>query len=267
MVIEWVSHLFSRDTARYPFYAQAAYTPSEDMQHDDPVATYLDVMRASGIDRAVLVHPEPYGDDHSLVLEGLRREPDRFRAVAHMLPNNPGAAERLAALVKREPRFIAARLHRHRGKDHYFASFADKSVRAIWRTAAELGLIIELHIGPDEVPRARPLIESYPSVPVIIDHFGEPQFGAIPEFAEVFALAECANVSMKLSVISYLSRAAPLYLDVRRFTRQLAGAFGAERLMWGGDGAAWVHAHFDDWSPSDRALILGGNIQRLLNWP
>jgi L-fuconolactonase len=265
-VIEWIHHLFSQDTTRYLFYPQAAYTPSGDMLHADPLAAYLEDMRAGGIDRAVLVQPEPYGDDHSLVLDALRREPDRFRAVAHMLPNNPGAAERLTALVKREPRFVAARLHRHRGKDHYFASFDDVSVRAIWRTAAELGLLIELHIGPDEAPHARALIETYPSVPVVIDHFGEPQFGVITEFAEMLALAECENVYMKLSAIAYLSQAAPLYLDVRRFTRQLANAFGPQRLMWGGNGTAWVHAHFDDWPAADRALVLGGNIARLLNW-
>ena len=264
MVIEWIHHLFSSDIARYPFCAQAAYVPGLAMRHTDPLAAYLDDMRRSGIDCAVLVQPEPYGDDHSLVLDALQREPERFRAVAHMLPNNPGAAQRLKELVKRERRFVAARLHLHRGKELYFSSFQDESVRDLWRAAADLGLIMELHIGPNVVAQARALIEQYPSLPVVVDHFGEPQFGTIPEFADVLALAECANVYIKLSAIEYLSSAAPLFLTVRSFTRQLAARFGPQRLLWGGDGAAWVHAHLDDWPAADRALVLGGNAQRLL---
>lgn len=267
MIIEWIQHLFSSDIARYPFYAQAAYVPGPERLHADPVAAYLENMRRGGIDRAVLVHPEPYGDDHSLVLDALQREPERFRAVAHMLPNNPGAAQRLTDLVKRERRFVAARLHLHRGKEMYFDSFEDEDVRAIWRAAADLGLIVELHIGPNVAAQARALIEHFPSVPVLLDHFGEPQFGTIPEFADVLALAECANVHMKLSAIEYLSTQAPLFLPVRSFTRQLAALFGPQRLLWGGDGTAWVHAHLDDWSAADRALVLGGNAQRLLAWP
>ncbi len=266
MIIEWIHHLFSSDTARYPFYAQAAYVPNAAQLHADPLAVYLDEMRAGGIDRAVLVHPEPYGNDHSLLLEALQREPERLRACAHMLPADPGAAQKLTELVAREPRFVALRLHQHRGKEGYFESFADHGVRALWRCAAELGLIVELHIGPNVAEQARALISQYPGVPVVIDHFGEPQFGRIQEFADVLALADLPNVFIKFSAIAYLSNTAPLFLDVRRFTRQLANAFGPQRLLWGGDGSAWVHAHFSDWPAADRALILGGNAQRLLRW-
>ena len=267
MVIEWIHHLFSSDTTRFPFYERAAYTPDQARLDADPLAAYLAEMKAGGIDRAVLVHPEPYGDDHNLVLDALQREPVRLRACAHLLPAVPGAAQRLAALVKREPRFAAVRFHLHRGKEQYFDSFAHEGVRALWRTAADLGLVVELHIGPNVAQQVRALIDAHPTVPVVIDHFGEPQFGKIPEYADMLALAECANVYMKLSAIAYLSDDAPLFLRVRAFTRLLAGRFGAQRLLWGGDGIAWVHAHFADWSAADRALVLGGNAQRLLNWP
>jgi predicted TIM-barrel fold metal-dependent hydrolase len=264
--VEWIHHLFSADTARFPFYSAAAYLPESSRLHADPLSVYLDQMQQEGIDRAVLVHPEPYGDDHRLVLDALHREPDRLRACAHVLPGNPGAAERLTALAKAEARIVATRFHLHRGKTQYFASFDDAGVRSVWRAAAELGLIVELHIGPDVAEQTRALIAAYPQTPVVIDHFGEPQFGTIQEFADTLALAELPNVHMKLSAIKYLSENAPLYLNVRRFTRQLADRFGAERLLWGGNGTAWVHAHFADWPEAQRALILGGNALRLLNW-
>ena len=38
-------------------------------------------MRERGVDHAVVVQPEPYDDDHGLVLDALAREPDRLRVV------------------------------------------------------------------------------------------------------------------------------------------------------------------------------------------
>ena len=38
----------------------------------------MEHIKTEGIDRAVLEHPEPYGDDHRLVLNCPRREPDLF---------------------------------------------------------------------------------------------------------------------------------------------------------------------------------------------
>ena len=85
MIIEWNAHMFSRDTQRYPFHSRAAYLPDTDLLEVDPLAAYLERMRREGIDRAVLVHPEPYGDDHRLLLDCLAREPERLRAVDRWL--------------------------------------------------------------------------------------------------------------------------------------------------------------------------------------
>ena len=90
-VIEWNAHMFSRDTDRYPFHARAAYTPDPADLAADPLADYLARMESEGIDRAVLVHPESYGDDHRLVLDCLQREPDRFWGTCLYYPADPDA--------------------------------------------------------------------------------------------------------------------------------------------------------------------------------
>jgi predicted TIM-barrel fold metal-dependent hydrolase len=223
-------------------------------------------MQANGIDRAVLVQPEPYGDDHSLVLDALQREPARFRATSLFYPDDPDAPAKLEALVKHEPRIIATRFHAHRGKENYLRSFDDAGVRALWAKAAELGLIVELHIGPNYADDARRLIEAYPQTPVLIDHLGEPQFGAIAEFANMLALAELPNVFMKISCIEYIAKDPPMFMSAARFTRQVAAAFGAERLAWGGEAPAVIRAHLSHWLQADVEKVLGGNVQRLLHW-
>ena len=74
-VVEWNAHMFSSDTKRFPFHSRATYKPDAATFPADPLATYQRHLKEFGIDKAVVVQPEPYGDDHSLVLDCLRRAP------------------------------------------------------------------------------------------------------------------------------------------------------------------------------------------------
>lgn len=264
MIVEWNHHLFSSDTARYPWHPRATYVPHQ--THADPLADYLRSMHERGVDRAVIVQPEPYGDDHALVLDALAREPDRLRATSLFYPQDADAPRKLEALVQREPRIVATRFHAHRGKEMYLDSFADAGVRALWERAARLGLIVELHIGPNYAGQVRELIAAFPDTPVLIDHLGEPAYGSIPEYADVLALADFPNVIMKLSGIDHIADDPPAYRSVGRFIRQVADAFGPARLAWGGDSPAMMRAHLADWPDADVARVLGGNLARLLGW-
>lgn len=266
MIIEWNHHLFSRDHTRYPWHPRATYIPDESQQHDDPLAAYLQRMRDEGIDRAVIVQPEPYGDDHSLVLDALSREPDRLRASSLFYPKDFDARNKLEALVKREPRIVAARFHAHRGKEMYLDSFHNGGVGALWEVAAELGLIIELHIGPNYADQVRESIKFFPRTPVLVDHLCEPAYGTIAEYADVLALAELPNVIMKLSGIDHIASDGPMYLSVRRFVRLVADIFGPERVVWGGESPQVIRAHLSHWPQADIDKALGGNLARLLRW-
>ena len=266
MIVDWGAHMFSRDRRRFPFHPQATYIPNDSALLDDPLTNYLDYMRCEGIDRAVLVQPEPYGDDHALLIECLAREPGRMRGASLFYPRDPDAPRKLAELVKREPHIVAVRFHAHRGKESYLGSFADDGVRALWRAAAELGLVVELHIGPNYAADAAAAIAAYPSVPVLIDHLAEPQMGNPVEYAEVLGLARFDNVSMKISGLSHISDDAPLYMDVKRFTRLVADTFGPQRLVWGNDPPQAVDAQLDHLSAAECALVKGGNLAALLGF-
>src|SRR5690606_22398919 len=171
MIIEWGRHVFSSDTARYPIHPRATYVPGPERFSPDPLSDYLADMQEHNIDRAVLVHPEPYGDDHRLVLDCLEREPERFRATALYYPRDKDAPDRLRDLVAQQPKIVGIRFHAtSRDRKAYLDSFDDPGVVALWKTAAELGLIVELHIGPYYARQVVPLITEYAETPVIIDH-------------------------------------------------------------------------------------------------
>ena len=266
MIIEWNAHLFSADTERYPFHPRAAYKPGPDRLSPDPLADYLAELDARGVDRAVLVHPEPYGDDHRLVLDSLQRVPGRFLATALFYPDDPAAPSKLRDLVAQEPRICALRFHAHRGKEQYLSSFSDPGVVALWRTAADLGLVVELHIGPNYAEQVVPLITEYATTPVLIDHLAEPHMGNAVEYAHVLELARFDHVYMKLSGLNHFASDGPLYRSAKPFTRRVIAAFTPARMVWGSGSPAIVDEHLADYSPEERAMVKGENLAKLLNW-
>lgn len=264
MIVEWNVHMFSADTARYPFHPRAKYTPKG--LQPDPLAAYFERMRTEGIDAAVLVHPEPYGDDHRLVRDCLARDRERLRITSLFYPDDPDAPAKLAALAAEEPLMIATRFHAVRGARSYFESFSDAGVRAIWAKAAELGLIVELHIGPNYAADAAPLIRAYPETYVLIDHLAEPGQGSDAEYTDVLALAEHPNVLMKLSGLQHFAKEPPLYEDALPLTERVVAAFGPDKLVWGDGTPAIVDAHMRGYSDADRAKVKGDNLAKLLKF-
>jgi len=183
-----------------------------------------------------------------------------------LYPADDDAPRRLRALVSREPRLIATRFHAHRGKEMYLKSFEDTGVRALWEACIELGLIVELHIGPNYAGQVASLLRRYQAPVVLIDHLAEPHLGTAVEYADVLDLSQFENVYMKLSGLGHFSTDAPLYASARPFTRRVIEAFGPQRVVWGGGSPAIVDAHLAEWPDEERRLVKGGNLVRLLNW-
>ncbi len=264
MIVEWNAHMFSSDTGRYPFHPRAAYTPDPSRCDADPLATYLRRMDDFGIDHAVLVHPEPYGDDHRLVLDCLERDPKRVHGTSLFYPSDPGAADKLGHLVEKQPRIVATRFHAHRGKEMYLDSFADEGVQRLWRAAVHLGLVVELHIGPDYAAQVRDVLDTMPETTALIDHLAEPHMGDAVQYADVLDLARYDGVYMKLSGLGHFAHDPPLYESASVFTRRVVDAFGPERVVWGSGDPRIVDHHLREYSTPERALVKGDTLARLL---
>lgn len=264
MIVEWNTHMFSRDQQRYPYVSGAAYLPDDDWVHADPLQHYLQRMAEIGIDRAVLVQPEPYGDDHRLVLDCFKRDPLRFKTTSLFLPRDPAAVSKLTDIVAAEPEIVSTRFHLHRGKEgFYFDSFYDPGVRALWDRAATLGLVVELHIGPDVARQVADAVRDFPDTPVLVDHLAEPRMGTAEEYRDVLALARFPNVTMKMSGLSYFSKEPAPHLDTRPLLHEVADAFGPERLVWSDGSPAFVDVLLGHWSPAQRDMVKGANLARL----
>jgi len=267
VVIEWNQHMFSSDVARFPFNAKAHYKPDPAKLPVDPVTPYLARLADEGIDRAVFVQPEPYGDDHSLILDCLRRTPsDRFKGTSLFYPKDPNSPEKLTALIRREPRIVSTRFHKLRGNSDYFDTFADDGVRALWKRAVDLGLVIELHIGPQYGLQVSQAIAEFPGCKVLIDHLAEPETGNAIDYANVLDLARFPNVYMKMSELENMAKDPPFFESLIPFTRRVIEEFGPERTVWSGGSPRIADMHMTGYTQDEIAKVKGGNIRRLLNW-
>ena len=175
-VIEWNQHMFSSDVARFPFSPRGTYKPDVSRLSADPLADYQAHLKAFGIDRALFVHPEPYGDDHALVLDCLARTaPAQFKATSMFFPKDDDAPAKLEALVKKHPRICSTRFHLHRGNTVLFRQL---------RRARRAGAVEEgggSEFGDRAGSRSQLCarcgcaIAAFPGCKVLIDHMCNPK--------------------------------------------------------------------------------------------
>ena len=266
-VIEWNQHMFSSNTAKFPFSPRGTYKPDVSRLSADPLVDYQAHLKEFGIDRALFVHPEPYGDDHTLVLDCLARtSPSQFKATSMFFPKDDDAPAKLEALVKAHPRICSTRFHLHRGNTHYFTSFTEPGVRALWKKGVDMNLVIELDLGPDYARDAGAAIAAFPGCKVLIDHMCNPKTGMIWEYGDVMDLTKYPGVYMKMSGLDYMANDKPDYESLIPFTRRVIKEFGPDRMVWSGGSPHIADVHMKGYSAADIAKVKGGNLQRLLNW-
>ena len=91
-LIETHVHLYSDDPARFPATGPSA------PPRPYPVEQFVKFALQAGIDRAVIVHPEPYQDDHRYLEYCLAREPSKgfFKATCLFDPIDSRTPQRMA---------------------------------------------------------------------------------------------------------------------------------------------------------------------------
>jgi predicted TIM-barrel fold metal-dependent hydrolase len=233
-------HLFDPD--RFPYHPNATYKPPA-----QPLAPYLAFVREVGIRGVVIVHPEPYQDDHRYLEACFAGEPSQgfFKSTCLFDPIDPQTPKRMEALVRKHPnRIVALRIHKMHVpgtppltsgpiKDRDLRSPA---MRITWTTAARLGIAIQMHFLPGWAPQIASLAAEFRDVPVILDHLARAGQGSPADYDEVLRLARFPRVYMKYSGVPYSSKQPYPYRDAQPIVRRAFDAFGPDRMIWGGLG-------------------------------
>ena len=275
------SHVHLFDPARVPYHPQATYRPPA-----APLEAYVRFVREAQIDHTVIVHPEPYQDDHRYLEYCFAHEPSPgfFKGTCLFDPIAPDTPSRMGALVKKLPnRIVALRIHENltAGKPATTSGpIRDRdlhhpAMKQTWRAAQSLGLAIQMHFIPRFAPAIGELAAEFHDTPIILDHLARAGQGTPAEYAQVLRLSRYPRVFMKYSAINYSSKQPYPYPDAKPLVHQAYNAFGADRMIWGGLGmnmaefakqSALFDLMFDDATESDRAKIRGLNAMKLFRF-
>jgi predicted TIM-barrel fold metal-dependent hydrolase len=263
-------HCFAgKDDPRFPYHERAPYRP-------EPAATpehLLACMRDGGVDYAIVVHPEPYQDDHLYLEHCLSVGKGKLKGTLLLLADREGSVEKMPELCRKlSP--VAARVHAY--APDRLPPFGKPELRRLWAMATDHGLAMQLHFEPRYAPGFEPLIREFSTTKVIIDHMGRPFQGTPAEHAVVLRWARFDNTVMKLSSIPE-QRMYP-HRDIGPVVRQLTDGWGAERMIYGGGFGAEAtgqsyrqsferaRSYLTHLSEADQAKILGGNAARLFGF-
>lgn len=271
-------HLFSEDAKRFPYHPNAVYRPPA-----APLSPYLEFVKQAGISHTVIVHPEPYQDDHSYLEYCFAHEPSPlfFKGTCLFDPIDPATAGRISRLAARNPkRIVALRIHcnRTRGVAPTTSGairdrdLRDPRVKSTLGALQDLRMAAQFHIIPYHAAAVLALAAEFPGVQFIIDHLARSGAGTPAEYAHVLEMGRLKNVVMKFSAVVYSSQEPYPHQDVRALVRQTYDAFGPDRMIWGGLGhamqdyrrqAEMFEQMFAFASAGDRNKIRGGNAMRL----
>lgn len=271
-VVDTHLHCFAgMEDARFPYHADAPYRPAAPATPEHLLAC----MAEAGVDYAVVVHPEPYQDDHSYLEHCLDVGAGKLKGTCLFFADRRNARERMADLIRRRPhQIVAARIHAY--APDRLPPFGTKELRDFWRAVGDLGLAVQLHFEPRYAPGFEPLIREFRDTRVIIDHLGRPFQGTTKDHQRVVQWARHPNTVMKLSSLPPKDQYP--HRDIGPVIRKLTDAFGPERLIYGGGfsaeatGASYrayrerLLSYLTHLSETDRDLVVGGNAARMFGF-
>src|SRR5688500_14239884 len=221
-------HIYN-DPKRHPFWEGRTYTPEP-----ATVPELKQVMRALGVDRVVVVQASTYGTNNSIVIDSIRELGPGARGVAVIDDKTTEAS--LDEMHRGGVRGIRLSLGNLGVTD--LAAAKDRLKTASDRMKNRQGWSILISGRPETWHALRVELATV-SVPIVIDHFGEPRVAdgvGQAGFIAVLSLVKSGKAYVKFSNAETLTR-QPDLSDVTPFAKALIAA-NPQRVVWG---TAWPH--------------------------
>lgn len=287
VVIDSHTHAWGPDTDDQPWTNEEIVEAVRLDPIDDvyTVETLLGDMDSVGIDEAVLVgFPICDWRDNRYTLDAVRGL-DRLYGIVMLDPFASDAAQTLRDAMA-VPGVLGFRLgvlfpydSMWRAADPETSWLLDALEETeFWTAADETDAVVQLLVHYEQLDQVQTLVETYSSLPYVIDHLARADPSMPPaesEFRTFEALAEHDNVFVKLSALPFISNEPFPFADVHEHVTWLVERFGRERTMWGSDYQVesdlatyeetldWLE-HVDGLSAGDRRWITERAFRRQL---
>jgi L-fuconolactonase len=263
-------HVWKVD-AKYPWAKETKNPPKEDASAE----MLLDLMKANGVQRTVLVQVIHYRWDNSYTADVLKKYPKEFVGVARVNPADPAAPDHLTKLV-REQHFQGVRLSPPAGASGDW--IRGELMPPLWKRCHDEKAVMQILAPVSRMPDIGALCEKFPDLTVVIDHMADCPIDQPQELEKLIALKRYPRVFVKISHTWSISKQPYPYLDAQEFAKRLRDAYGPQRVMWGTDwpivnqycgyakALAVVKDEMKFLSDEDKKWILGGTVERVFKF-
>ena len=218
-------HVWKHDP-EFPF-AKEAHPPARDATPE----MLLDLMKANGVAKTVIIQVIHYRYDNSYLASVLKRYPQYFQGVARVDPLDPAAPDHLSRLT--EQGFKGVRISP--GGNASGDWISGPLMPPLWKRCAQLKVPMTVLAPITRIPEVGALIEHYPDLTVVIDHMADCPVDQPKELDKLIALQRYPKVFVKVSHTWSLSHQPYPYLDAQEHVKRLHATFGPQRLMWATD--------------------------------
>jgi L-fuconolactonase len=218
-------HVWKRDPA-FPF-AEGARVPERDAAPE----TLLELMKANGVARTVIVQVIHYKYDNRYLASVLKRFPGLFQGVCRVDPLDPAAPDHLSLLTAQGFRGVRLSPAGNAGGDW----FRGPLMPPLWKRCQELKVPMTVLAPIARMPEAAVLLDKLPGLTVVIDHMADCPIDQPAELEKLIALRRYPKVFVKISHTWSISKQPYPWLDAQEYVQRLHAAFGPERLMWATD--------------------------------
>jgi len=220
-------HVWKKDP-RYPWAKETARPPDQDATPE----MLLELMKASGVERTVIIQVIHYRWDNRYLAGVLKRYPGYFRGVARVNPESPAAPDNLSRLVQ-DQGFQGVRISPADGAAGDW--IRGPLMPPLWKRCQELRVPMTVLAPVTRMPDVVVLVDKFPDLTVVIDHMADCPVDRPDELPKLLALARYPKVFVKISHTWTVSKEPYPYRDAQAQVKRLYDVFGPRRLMWGTD--------------------------------
>jgi len=218
-------HVWKHDP-KYPF-AEGARVPERDATPE----TLLELMKANGVSRTVIIQVIHYRYDDRFLAGVLKRYPEIFQGVCRVDPLDAAAPDNLSRLTAEGFRGVRLSPAGNASGDW----FTGPLMPPLWRRCHELKVPMTVLAPIARMPEVGALLEKTPGLTVVIDHMADCPVDQPAELEKLIALKRYPNLFVKISHKWSLSKQPYPWLDAQEHVKRLHQAFGPQRLMWATD--------------------------------
>jgi L-fuconolactonase len=272
------AHVWAAESPQRPWpEVDAAVRPAPHRPTPITAESLLQEMQAAGVDACIVVPPSWEGDRNDVVMEAVRRHPDRLRFVGRLDLRSPAASAWIAGW-----RSMQGML----GLQLTFQAplFQEPLLRGeldwLWPAAERAQLPLTIYIPNRLMPILAGVARRHPALKIVINHFGlagsARDEAAFADFGQLLALKQFRNVAVKASCLPFYTTQTYPFPLLHPYIRQAFDAFGPERLFWGTDlsrlpcsyreGVSLFTEQLPWLTGDDLELVMGCGIRHWLGW-